>query len=393
MLDSIYIGMTGLMGYSRGLQVIANNTANLNTPGFKSSSLQFSDMFYSDNTGHGGTGSGQTGYGLNTNGTTLSFNQGDLRQTGNNLDLAINGQGLFVLKDTDGNIRYTRDGQFQFNKDGVLVNTTDNSVVMGFDANGQLGEVSIAGLSTNAAKATANLTFSGNILPSSPSQTVGSVTVYDAVGGVHQLSVVMTNTSSTKAGSWQVQLMDGGTQVGSGQLVFSNGRLDPASAKLSMNYTPAGLGAMPLTLDFTSITSFAANNLASLTMSTQDGYASGGLTKESFDNTGVLVLTYANGQTVKGSRLALARFDSAEAVGSEGRNEFKATDSSAWHMGEAGDSAFGSISSGMVEISNVDLSQQFSDLVVTQRGYQASSQIISTANEMLQQLFSMSTGK
>src|SRR3569832_2182002 len=101
MLDSIDIAMTGLQGYSQGLKVIANNTVNLNTPGFKSSTLEFADMFYSNS----GTGSGtmQGGYGLNTAGTVLNFAQGELSQTGNNLDLAIDGQGLFTLMDSNGN--------------------------------------------------------------------------------------------------------------------------------------------------------------------------------------------------------------------------------------------------------------------------------------------------
>src|SRR5438552_15258756 len=100
MLESIYVGMTGLLGYSKGLRVIANNTTNLNTPGFKSSQLQFSDLFYANGnltSDAAGMNSGQIGYGLNTKGTSLNFAQGELRQTGNELDLAIDGQGRFTL--------------------------------------------------------------------------------------------------------------------------------------------------------------------------------------------------------------------------------------------------------------------------------------------------------
>jgi flagellar hook protein FlgE len=111
----------------------------------------------------------------------------------------------------------------------------------------------------------------------------------------------------------------------------------------------------------------------------------------SFDATGTLVMTYANGQKIKGSKLVLGRFDSTDAVKSLGDNQFESTDDSAWHVGTAG-GAFGSVRSGFIEISNVDLSQEFSDLVIMQRGYQASSQIISTANEMLQELFAMKKG-
>jgi flagellar hook protein FlgE len=105
MLDSIYVGITGLRGYSDGLRAIANNTTNINTPGFKSSSLQFSDLFYAS--GNGGSG-GQLGYGLNVGATTLNFKQGELRQTGNDLDLAVDGEGMFTLRDAGGKLHHAR---------------------------------------------------------------------------------------------------------------------------------------------------------------------------------------------------------------------------------------------------------------------------------------------
>lgn len=391
MLDSIYVGMTGLLGYSKGLRVIANNTANINTPGYKGSSIQFADLFYSNGgTGAGGHNSGSVGYGLNTTGTTLSFRQGELRQTGNALDMAVDGNGLFTLRDSNGKISYTRDGQFQFNTDGILVNQSNGAKVMGRDASGNLVEISIAGLKTNPAKATANVVFSGNLSSTATTQTVGGVTVIDAAGGSHTLTITMTNTNATSPGSWSLNLMDGTTVVGTGQMIFQNGNPTAATAKVSMSYTPTGLAAIPLSLDFsTGVTSYAAGSLSTLAMTSQDGYTPGGLNTATFDTTGTLVLSYSNGQTVKGNRLALGRFSSIDAVGSQGDNQFVALDSQAWSSGTAGDGGFGLVRSGMVEISNVDLSQQFSDLVVMQRGYQASSQIISTANDMLQELFAM----
>jgi len=386
MLDSIFVGMSGLHGYSQGLRVIANNTANINTPGFKGSTLQFADLFYSTS----GTGSGlmQVGYGLGTAGTTLNFKQGELRQTGNTLDLAVDGQGLFTLRDASGNLHYTRAGQFMFNSEGVLVNRADDSKVMGINANGVMGEISIAGQSTIAGKATTTATFSGNLSSTSTGQTINSVKVIDNVGGEHLLSVKLTPAAA--AGTWTVELLDGTTSIGTGQIVFSNGRPVTGSDKVSLTYTPTGLSAVPLVLDFsTDVTSFAAGNLSTLAFKTQDGFPPGALTGASFDELGVLVMSYANGQTAKGSKLSLGRFDSLDAVESVGGNAFDAVDSLAWHIGVAGDGGFGNVRSGMVELSNVDLSQEFSDLVIMQRGYQASSQVISTANEMLQELFTM----
>lgn len=392
MIDSIYVGMSGLAAYNKGLRVIANNTTNLNTPGFKSSALEFTDAFYS---GQGGSGArnGQVGHGVATAGTALSFKQGELRQTGNNLDLAVDGQGLFTLKDANGRITYTRAGQFQFNQAGVLVSASNGAAVLGLDASGKLGEITISGLRTIAGKASAVLAFSGNLSSTvTADQTIDGVTVHDALGGTHTLSLKITNTNATTAGSWQVQLLDGATVVGTGQIVFQDGKPTAATAKLNMTYTPAGLAAVPLTLDFSAnVTSFASGSLSSLAFASDDGYAAAELSKAAFDSAGTLVLTYANGQTVKGARLSLARFDSTDAVGSVGENEFEATDPTAWHSGTAG-GVFGSVKSGYVEISNVDLSQEFSDLVIMQRGYQASSQVVSAANEMLQELFAMKKG-
>ena len=388
MLSSIYIGMSGLQGYSQGLRVIANNTANINTPGFKSSSLQFADMFYTS--GNSGSGTMQVGYGLNTAGTVLNFEQGELRQTGNNLDLAIDGQGLFTVRDSAGNTHYTRAGQFTFNADGVLVSRVDASEVMGQDANGAIGPISIAGLSTIEGQATTRVAFSGNLSSTATEQTIGSVKVIDSLGGEHLLTVKLTNQSATTPGAWKVELMDGTTVVGTGEIIFENGRPQVDHSIVNLTYAPSGLPATPLTLDFgKDVTSFASGNLSTLTFASQDGYTPGALSGVSFDGLGTLVLTYSNGQTAKGARLSLGRFDSLEAVAANGNNQFDATNSLAWHTGLAGGGGFGLVRSGMVELSNVDLSQEFSDLVIMQRGYQASSQVISTANDMLQELFQM----
>ncbi|MBA2673391.1 flagellar basal-body rod protein FlgF [Ramlibacter sp.] len=388
MIGSIYVGMSGLQGFSQGLRVIANNTTNMNTPGFKSSSLQFADMFYS--TTGSGNGMMQVGYGLNTAGTSLNFSQGELRQTGNNLDLALDGQGLFTLRDSGGNLHYTRAGQFIFNEEGVLVSRVDGSKVMGIAADGSLTEIRIQNRATAAGKASGTLKFSGNLSSTATDQTVSAVKVIDSLGGEHMLTVKLTNNGATTPGSWTVALMDGTTVVESKTLQFTDGRPDAVTAKLSMTYKPAGLPDVPLVLDFsTNVTSFAAGNLSTLAFASQDGYLPGTLTGVSFDDTGTLVMQYDNGQTVKGDKLSLGRFDSLDAVQSLGGNSFAATNSLAWHMGGAGGGGFGKVRSGMVELSNVDLSQEFSDLVIMQRGYQASSQIISTANEMLQELFNM----
>jgi len=390
MLASIYIGMTGLTGYSDGLRVIANNTTNMNTPGFKGASLQFSDLFYGNPSGSANSGAGQQGFGLNTNGTVLNFQQGEMRQTSNDLDLAIDGQGMFTLQDAQGKIHYTRAGQFQFNGDGVLADRTTGDMVMALAADNSLTKITLDNALVNGGQATHTVKFEGNLPSTVASQSVSGVTVYDAAGGQHALSLQLTSTNGNPANGWTVDLMDGATKVGSGQIVFNNGTPVAASSTVALTYTPPGQAAVPLVLDFSSnVTSFASGNVSTLAMRSQDGFGPSGLTATTFDNTGTLVMTYANGQTTKGARLALGRFDSADAVKADGLNEFEAVDQSAWHVGVAGSATFGSVSAKMLELSNVDLSREFSDLVIMQRGYQASSQIVSTANDMLQELFSM----
>jgi len=393
MLDSIHVGMSGLLGFSRGLRVIGNNTANMNTPGYKSVTLQFTDLFYA-NLASGAEGRTQLGQGLGTAGTTLDFRQGDLRQTSNEFDLGVDGDGFFVLHDSQGRTRYTRAGQFEFDENGLFVSRIDKSQVMGLDASGNLVQISLAGMRAIAGKATGSARFTGNLSSTTPEQTVGSVKVFDAEGGEHTLSVKFTNTGTTTPDSWNVQLLDGQAVVGQAQMLFANGKPTAATAKLAFTYAPAGQAAQQLTLDFSSdVTSFASGNLSTLAMTSQDGTGPGQLTKVTFDGKGALVASYSNGQTAQGPRLALARFTTPDAVEDLGSNLFGAANGIAWSLGFAGEGAFGEVKAGTLEVSNVDLSREFSELVVLQRGYQASSQVVSTANEMLQELFHMKGGK
>ncbi|RYF15894.1 MAG: flagellar hook-basal body complex protein [Comamonadaceae bacterium] len=388
MLDSIHVGVTGLLGYQQGLRVIANNTANLNTPGYKSSTLQFADLFYARSPA-GGRATLDLGHGLETTGTHVNFRQGDLRPTGNDFDLAIDGQGMFVLRDGSGEARYTRAGQFDFDSTGMLVHRADGSKVQGWNAQGKLADVSVAGMRVAPGKATASLQFTGNLSSTLPEHTVTGVKVFDAMGQEHVLALQFTSNAQAPGG-WQVELLDGTTVVGTSQILFVDGRATAATSKLTFSYAPPGRPVQDLALHFgVDATSFASGTLSTLAMTSQDGYAPGNLTGITFDETGALVASYTNGQTVKGSRLALARFPSSDAVRNLGGNLFAAAGGAEWQVGSAGEGGFGGVKAGMLEGSNVDLSREFSDLVVMQRGYQASSQVVSTANDMLQELFGM----
>lgn len=394
MIDTIFIGMSGLSGYSSGLRVIANNTANLNTPGFKSSTMQFTDMFYSAGGGSGGpagTFGAQFGFGLSTTTAALNFRQGELRQTGNEFDLAVNGQGLFLLRDEgSAELRYTRAGQFEFNADGLLVNRADGAHVMARSASGTLSDINISELRMGAPKATGAVAFAGNLSSTEASAAVSGVKVIDANGAEHLLSLNFSSQSTEQAGRWKIKLSDGSKEVGTATIDFTDGKPTAETSKPSFSYTPSGQPEMTIVLDFSDrVTSFASGTLSTLAAASQDGFVAAAISKVGFDDKGVMQLEYTNGQKTQGPRLALARFDSPELLLPLGGNAFKAVEGAATDIGVAGTGAFGALRSGTVEISNVDLSQEFSDLVIMQRGYQASSQVISTANEMLQELFGM----
>ena len=386
MLDSIHVGLTGLQAFQQGLRVIANNTTNLNTPGFKASTLLFSEMV--------GTGSppgeATLGHGVDATSAHLDWRQGDFRETGNEFDLALEGEGLFVLRDAQGQTRYTRAGQFQLGTDGVLVNRVDASKVMGRAADGALGEISLAGLRTSAGEATKTVRFTGNLSSTATEQTVGPVKVFDAAGGEHELEVRLTSLAPDNAGRWKLELLDGAVSVGTSEIAFDDGQPTPATSRLSFTYTPAGGTAQALELDFSAdVTSFASGNLSTLAMSSQDGFGPGALNKLAFDASGSLVATYTNGQTRKGAQLAQGRFNAPDAVRDLGGGLFAESGGGAWQLGVAGEAGFARVRAGSLETSNVDLSREFSDLVILQRGYQASSQIVATANDMLQELFGM----
>ncbi len=400
MFNSIYVGLTGLLGFSRDLTIIGNNVANLNTPGFKSSQLLFSDLFYrsqfSDSNRDGAQVRLDIGNGVGTSATRVVFSQGELKATGNDQDAAITGNGFFVLR-RDGQIFYSRAGQFNFDADGYLISQSNGARVASL-ANGALQDINILGLRTNGGKATTKVTFSGILDASATTTTpvdVGGIKVFDSAGVSHALTATFTNNSAISAGSWLVDVKDEKGQViasteirfdaqGTPQVAFNSfDVLLGAGAGTFIQFFFGDPGSVAGTRSLTSSSS-------SVAVSSTDGFGAGSLLAAKFKTDGTLVLTYSNGQTVDGDKLALASFNFLQGLeqvqGSlftPGKNAEEPV------LGTAGQGAFGSITGGSIELANVDLAQQFSDLIISQRGYQASSQVISTANDMIQQLYDM----
>lgn len=398
MLGSIYTGLSGLLGFSKGLDVLSNNIANLNTPGFKGSELAFRDLFYRYGT-NGGNGreSNEIGSGVDTPFTRRRFVQGEFRDTGNSMDAAISGNGFFVLLDKDGNTRYSRAGQFQVDAEGYLTDQTSGARVMALES-GSLRAIRISELNASAPRATTTVTFTGNLSSGSATHDISDITVYDAVGNSHTLRLHCTNNSSVTSGSWRVEVMDLGATdptavIASGEIRFQgNGSPLAGYNTVAFSYAPSGVTATTITLDFgdpgtfVGTTGFSGGTTSTAKVGTQDGYAVGALSSTTFDENGFLKLSYSNGQTATGSQLALAWFQDLQRLESLGSGFFVNRTDMEPILSTANHDGLGKISGGKVELSNVDLTEQFTDMVIIQRGYQASSQVTTVANEMLQQL-------
>lgn len=402
MFSTIYSALSGMLGFSKGLDVVSNNIANLNTPGFKSTELEFRDLFYRYAQGGGPQDGGrsQIGAGLDTGGTRTRFKEGEMRDSGNPLDVAIDGNGFLVLQPDNGEQLYgrggaqvyTRAGQLEFGKDGLLVDRSTGFRVMGY-AGGALREISIGALRTSAPVATSLIRVTGNVSPGSASADLNSVAVIDGNGKSRTLAFKFTRDTADST-HWFVEARDENSQLlGTGEVRFNpNGSPAPEATKFSFSLAP---DAAPITLDigdpgtFSGLTNFSGPSQSNLQVLSQDGAAAGSLTSATFDESGALRLTYSNGKTQSGPTLALAWFDDLQSLRISGGSVFVNDADQAPTLGSASDGAMGRIAAGRVELSNVELTEQFTNLIILQRGYQASSQITSVANEMIQQLLDL----
>lgn len=396
MFESIYLGLTGLAAFSRNLTVIGNNVSNLSTPGFKASQLAFSDLVYE----HGLSGRSdrdggelQLGSGVGTESTRLVFTQGTVNTTGNPTDLAIDGAGFFVLR-ADGETTYTRAGNFRFDSDGFLVSQGGARVAA--LEHGGLADLGVGALRASPPKATSTVHFVDNLSSGATTASVNA-TVFDSAGGSHKLTLAFTNNGTVQPGSWLVEVRDEtNAVVASGEIRF-NGDGSPAAGfnQLAFTLSAPRAPSTALTLDFgepgqfSGTTSFSAGSDSTLKAGSQDGFAAGSLTSVAFDADGGTTLSYSNGQTAHGPHVALAFFAAPENLEALGGAQFANRSGQAVVLGRPGEGVLGTVKGGALESANIDLAQQFGELIVTQRGYQASSQIISAANDMIQQLLDM----
>ncbi len=395
------IALSGLNAASADLGVTANNVANVNTTGFKLSRAQFAEVFA---IGTQSVSSSASGSGVRLSEIAQQFTQGNIDFTDNALDLAIGGEGFFVLSE-NGARSYTRAGAFGVDNQGFVVNAQGARLQSYPFAGGGLfntGTPVDLQLSTgaNPPSATTRASFGINLPanasaplnpvfdPSDPASFnhTTSVTVYDSLGAAHSATVYFIKDAAVNTWNTEVQI-EGNPVAGAAQIVFNNdGSLQaPVGGLMPLAPYNPGTGAadIQMSLDFSTATQFGGNfGVNSLS---QDGFTTGRLTGVSVDAEGVVFARFTNGQSTALGKLALANFVNPQGLQQLGDTNWgESFQSGDALLGEAGTASFGSIQSGALEASNVDLTAQLVAMITAQRNFQANAQMISTADTVTQ---------
>ncbi len=395
------IALSGLNAASADLGVTANNVANVNTTGFKMSRAQFAEVFA---VGTQSVSSSAAGSGVRLSAISQQFTQGNIDFTDNALDLAIGGEGFFVLSD-NGARSYTRSGAFGVDNQGNVVNAQGQRLqAYPFAGNGlfNTGTPNDLQLTTGASppSASTRASFGINLPANSPAPVnpvfdandpssfnhTTSVTTYDSLGAAHTATVYFIKDAVPNTWNTQVEI-DGTSIAGAAQVVFNpDGSLQlPAGGLMPLGaYTPpTGAADITLSLDFADATQFGENfGVNSLS---QDGFTTGRLTGVSVDAEGVVFARFTNGQSASLGKLALANFVNPQGLQQLGDTTWgESFQSGDALLGEAGTASFGNIQSGALEASNVDLTAQLVQMITAQRNFQANAQMISTADTVTQ---------
>ena len=403
-MPSFSIPLSGLSADSVALNTIGNNLANLNTTAFKGQSTQFEDLFYQQ---IGNSGSGnilQEGVGTKVQTTDTDFTQGSLDNTGVTTDLALSGNGFFVVQQGGLN-QLTRAGNFQLDSKGNFI-SAEGASVMGYTATngvvnstGPLTALSLPVGTVESAQATQNIAFTANLNAGAAVGTTypASVTTYDSLGQTHLATVTFTKTAAnTWSYSAAIPAADytGTTANTTGTLTFnSSGQLTAPAANVA-GITFNGLSNGAANLVFKLDLYPAAGAVSTLTQSTapsqtnantQDGFASGIYQTFSVDQTGTLTATFSNGQLETVGQVAVATVADTQALAITGNNNFAATNASGQIIaGVAGTGQRGSITDGSLELSNVDISTEFANLIVAQRAFEANAKTVTTFDTVTQ---------
>jgi len=400
MLRSLFSGISGLSAHQTMLDVTGNNIANVNTTGFKASQIQFQDTLSqmlnaaaSPQAGVGGQNPAQVGLGVQVAGITTNFKQGAAQLTGRSTDMMISGDGFFVVRQGTQEY-YTRAGSFDFDANGQMVLPGDGAIVQGWtadatgaiDTSGPVGDLKVAVGTVMQAKATTRTPISGNLQADSAVPTVKTVSVdaYDALGNERRVSVTLTKSAT----GWSMSATDGTASypaTGTVDLTFD------ATGKLTWADGTTGDATFALggvTVDLTGVTGMAG--VDTIAAEKQDGYAAGILESFTLGSDGTITGSFSNGLKQSLGRIAMASFTNPAGLSKAGGSLFTTTvNSGDAQVGSAGTGGRGTMSSGSLEMSNVDLSTEFTQLIIAQRGFQANSRVITTSDEVLQELVNL----
>lgn len=404
LIRALNSGVSGLRSFQSKMDVIGNNIANVETAGFKSSRVSFAELMNQNlgRTDAGGESSpqmnNQVGLGVRISSIDRDFSQGVMQNTGRGTDLAIEGNGYFMVDDQTQSFM-TRAGNFVFNKEGQLVDQ-GGRFVQGYNADGneniQSGgrtqNIQIDFENVSSPKATEQVTVSGNLAGEEGDTRVVSTSIYDSLGNAHSLIVEFTKTATDNEWEYEATFPDGGSAAGgiSGQVTFNNdGSLD-SPAQLDITGFDPDNGAD--TFDFevhlgdaeqgAGFTQYAGTNTAKVL--SQDGHTEGQLLDIEIDGDGRLQGIYDNGQNRTLAQIAIAQVQNDDGLEMVGSGLFRATSAAGEQfVTSAQDLAETSINSGALEGSNVDLAKEFTEMITSQRAYQSNARVISTADEML----------
>jgi flagellar hook protein FlgE len=398
-------GLSGLNSASRNLDVIGNNIANANTVGMKASRAEFAELYANS---INGSGNSNTGLGVSVAAVTQSFTQGNITITGNELDIAINGNGFFELTNPDGSLSYTRAGQFKLDRDGGIVNN-QGSQVMGYptDAAGNRLSFESAPLTLPTggpipAQPTSQITAEFNLdaravvaasaTPPTPISTYGtSLVAFDPQGLEIPVGLAFQKTANNQ---WNVYTSVNGSDPALSTpfavSFLADGTLNPATVIPPITLASPNDPAQTFTaqLDFGQVTqfgtSFAVTNL------TQDGFRPGELTSLKVEDNGVVLARYSNGESRAAGQISLVNFRNAQGLAPTGGGSWSMTFASGDPVrGAPGEGKLGFLRAGAVEDSNIDITSELVRMMTAQRAYQANAQTIKTQDQVMSTLLNM----
>ncbi len=414
--SSLFSGVSGLNASSQQMDVIGNNIANINTVGFKAGTMVFGDILSQSIAG--GSGAMQIGRGVGVTAVPTLFGQGSFMSTQSATDLAINGEGFFMVNDTEGATYYTRAGMFTVDKTEYLVDVNGYRVQGYTYENGVstnvIGDISMGGVQSDPI-ATTRVSIGANLNGEAAKGDtfVSALTVYDSLGAGHTLTLTFTKAPLPSVGEWSiaVDMSDLGTAtiaLDPAIIGFDgDGKLDPATTDIDITVTGLLPGDATIGIgdsgtinwdlkDAVTDTDEPAETMTGYASPSVNrslvcnGHASGELQGLSIGGDGIIQGLFSNGQTAEIGQIALAKFASPGGLNKMGSNLFATTiNSGAAVINAPGRGGLGEISPNSLEMSNADIATEFINMITAQRAYQANAKVITTTDQMMSELMNI----